>query len=176
VLQSTQPRLDDRRLERAQLPLPELLDGVEAKPVLRHLSRGLGEGLRLEPSLGEVAEGDFAGVGADEGAAQDVGGDGREEPLGVGLASEVPGSLVPVRISVAGLPSLAVAVAGGPHSLAVDRSFPSVLDVRHGLHLVVAEWAPRGASHSFERLLRVVFRRRVGRSYRRSQEFLLGVR
>ena len=89
-----------------------MLDGVEAEPDLRRLAGRLGEGLRLEPSLGEVGEGDLAGVRVDVGAAQHVGGDGGEEPFGVPLAVEVFGPLVAVGIVIAGLPPLALAVAG----------------------------------------------------------------
>ncbi len=132
LLQATDPRLDHRRLDRAELALAEVHDGVQAQPQFGRLAGRFRERLRLEPSLGEVGKGDLAGVRVDERAAQHVGGDGGEESLGVGLAGEVLGPFVAVGVAVAGLPPLALAVAGGADPLAIDSSFPPVLDVRHG--------------------------------------------
>jgi len=112
--------------------LPDVRDGVQAQPQFGGLPGRVRERLRVEPSLGEVGEDEPSGVGVDERAAQHVGGDRGDEPLGVGLAGEVLGPLVAVGVSVAGLPPLALPVASGAKPLAIDSSFPPVLDVRHG--------------------------------------------
>ena len=71
------------------------------------------------------------GVGVDVGAAEHVGGDGGEEPLGVLLAVEHARAFTAVGIVVAGLPAAALAVAVGADASPVDGLLPEVLDVCH---------------------------------------------
>ncbi len=67
--------------------------------------RRLPEGLRLEPALPELGEGDLARVRVDVFAAYQVGGDRGEEPFCVLLAGERPRVLAAVEVEVARLPA-----------------------------------------------------------------------